>query len=93
MNESSVPPDVTGVELARSAIRTRERGVTLSAWRMVVHTAQGDGSITLVDGADGATFRRGEGLFLGWDQPRLAAAYAQLLPQGGRREPDPGQFG
>ena len=37
--------------------------------------------------------RRGEGLFLGWDQARLAATYAELLPKGGRSEPDPGQFG
>jgi hypothetical protein len=86
-------PAVTGVELARTAIRTREAAITLSAWRMTVRTAQGDGTITLVDGANSATFRRGDGLFLGWGQPRLAAAYAHLLPGGGRREPDPGQFG
>ena len=50
-------------------------------------------NFTLVDDASRAPCGRGDGLFLGWDQPRLAAAHAQLLPGGGRREPGAEQFG
>jgi hypothetical protein len=85
--------NVTDVQLARVPICSRENGIKLSGWRLAVRTPRGDGTITLVDAAGGATFRRGEGLFLGWDQARLAAAYAQLLPKGSSPEPDPGQFG
>ena len=58
--------------MERVQIRTRESNVTRSAWRMEVECDEGLGTITLVDDA----FYRGEGLFLGWPQEELAAAYA-----------------
>ena len=58
--------------MERVPIRTRESNVTRSAWRMEVECDEGAGAITLVD--DG--IYRGEGLFLGWSQEDLAAAYA-----------------
>jgi len=58
--------------MERVPIRTRESNVTRSAWRMEVQCDEGSGAITFVDDA----FYRGEGLFLGWPQDELAAAYA-----------------
>ena len=58
--------------MERVQIRTRESNVTRSAWRMEVACDEGAGAITLVDD----TIYRGEGLFLGWPQEELAAAYA-----------------
>ena len=60
--------------MERVPIRTRESNVTRSAWRMEVSCDEGAGAITLIDDA----FYRGEGLFLGWPQEELAAAYASV---------------
>ena len=64
--------------MERVPIRTRESNVTRSAWRMEVQCDEGDGAITLVDDA----IYRGDGLFLGWPQEELAAAWttAQKKP-------------
>lgn len=59
--------------LERVPIRVREGGSTISAWRMTVDTPTGMGTITLVD-----SFYRGEGVFLGWPQEKLASEYARL---------------
>jgi hypothetical protein len=56
-------------------IRTRESNVTRSAWRMEVRCDEGAGAITLIDDA----IYRGDGLFLGWPQEELAAAYQGLI--------------
>ena len=66
--------------LERYAIRTREGGVTRSAWRLEVACAEGPGAIVLVDAEDGQTHYRGEGVFLGWPRERLEAAYFALRP-------------
>lgn len=58
--------------MERVPIRTRESNVTRSAWRMEVDCDEGSGAITFVDDA----VYRGDGLFLGWSQAELAAAYA-----------------
>lgn len=60
--------------MERVPIRTRESNVTRSAWRMEVSCDEGLGAITLVDDH----VYRGEGLFLGWPQDELAAAYASV---------------
>ena len=60
----------------RIHIRTRESGVTHSAWRMEVETEDGIGTITLVD-SGASTIYRGGGAFLGWTQEQLAAAYKE----------------
>jgi hypothetical protein len=64
--------------MERVPIRTRESNVTRSAWRMEVDCDEGAGAITFVDDV----FYRGDGLFLGWPQEELAAAWtnAQKKP-------------
>jgi hypothetical protein len=64
--------------LERVPIRTRESGVTHSAWQMEVETDDGVGTITVVD-SGAATFWRGGGAFLGWPAEQLEAAYNELL--------------
>lgn len=64
----------------RVPVRTREGRITLAAWRMSVTTPDGGGTIVLVETNVGALFR-GEGVFLGWAQERLAAAYRELVPK------------
>ena len=71
-----------GVGLERFAIRTREHSVTLAAWRLHAAAEEGSGWIALVDAASGRAHYRGEGVFLGWAQDRLASAYAALVPRG-----------
>jgi len=66
----------------RVPVRTREGRITLAAWRMIVTTPGGEGAIVLVETNVGAVFR-GEGLFLGWAQDMLAAAYKSLVPKTG----------
>ncbi len=70
-----------GVALERFPIRTREGSSTRSAWRLSVEAGEGQGSITLVDAVAGTPLYRGDGVFLGWAQERMAAAYTALLPK------------
>jgi hypothetical protein len=100
MTEPETEPDplggLTGVAagaLERVAIRMRESGLTLAAWRLDVSAAEGQGTIFLVETPGGGTLFRGDGVCLGWPQQRLEAAYQRLLPGGSDAEPDPGQFG
>jgi hypothetical protein len=60
----------------RVAIRTRESGVTTSAWR--VQFAKG--AIVLVE-VGKRTFYRGEGALLGAPQEKLAELWQSTLPQ------------
>ena len=69
-----------GLSLERFPIRTRESGATLSAWRLVVICEEGQGAIVGVESAPEEQIYRGEGVFLGWSQDRLAAAYGALRP-------------
>lgn len=62
--------------LERVNIRTRENNITQSAWRATVDSAQGSGSITLLDSGH----YRGSGIFLGLSQEELMAEYARLNP-------------
>src|SRR5271154_4706684 len=79
-------PPLPGLEGAtatppeRVPVRTREGRITLAAWRMQVTAPGGSGTIVLVETNVGAVFR-GEGLFLGWAQDLLAAAYRSLVPK------------
>jgi hypothetical protein len=68
-------------ELARIPICTREVPATLSAWRLAAESEEGAGAITLVEVSPGRSVYRGEGLFLGWPQERLEAAYRALQPR------------
>jgi hypothetical protein len=73
-------PGARGVGLERIPVRTREAGVTLSAWRLRVESDRGPGEIVLVEAAGREPIYRGEGILLGWPQDRLSAAYAALRP-------------
>jgi len=72
--------DARAVALERYAIRTRENGVTRAAWRLEIQSAEGPGAIVCVDAENDRTHYRGEGVFLGWPQERLEAAYFALRP-------------
>ncbi len=76
----------------RVPVRTRSTRVTQSAWRLPIRCDQGQGAILLVEsGAE--SFRRGEGIFLGWTQEKLASLYDALLPKTSEAPPDPLQLG
>jgi hypothetical protein len=80
---SEAVPGVTNARspsLDRFPIRTREGAVTLSAWRLCVVCDEGEGAIVRVDASAEERFHRGEGVFLGWSQERLASAYNALRP-------------
>jgi hypothetical protein len=68
------------LSLDRFPIRTREGTATLSAWRLCVAGEEGEGAIVRVDASASERFHRGEGVFLGWPEDRLAAAYDLLRP-------------
>lgn len=75
---------LTGVHstpLERVPIRARGLSHSLSAWRVAVTCEQGRGVILLVEPSPQEKYFRGEGLFLGWPQQRLARVYGALLPQ------------
>ncbi|MCA1581391.1 MAG: hypothetical protein LC796_08345 [Acidobacteria bacterium] len=82
------PPDPLGgltdprfVSLERVHIRTRENLTTRSAWRLIATTAQGEGTISLIEISPTVSLFRGEGVFLGWSSDRLQSAYRTLLPR------------
>jgi len=68
-----LPPEVRSRE--RIPIRTRESGVTLSAWR----TQLASGAIVLVE-IGARSFYRGEGSLLGAPQEKLSEAWRASLP-------------
>ncbi len=65
-------------ELARVPIRLRGGTVTLSAWRLLVESDEGPGTIVLVENGENQTFLRGDGAFLGWTQEELNGAWEAL---------------
>ena len=71
-------PQVQSFE--RFLIRTRGGMNTQSAWRLSVTCGEGLGAIVFVEIGPGEAFYRGEGVFLGWTQEQMAAAYMALLP-------------
>jgi hypothetical protein len=73
--------DVRCLGLDRSPIRTRESLVTRSAWRLMATSAQGEGTISLIELSPTVSLYRGDGVFLGWPSERLQAAYRTLLPR------------
>ena len=89
MSEVLVPglTQPRAVSLERSALRIRESSSTQSGWRMTIESAEGAGSILLLEAVPGGPLYRGDGIFLGWTQERMAAAYAAL-----RSEPETESF-
>src|SRR5262245_47140456 len=72
---------------ARTPIRRRDSNVTVSAWRLEATCDQGTGSIALVDLSASESCYRGDGVFLGWPQDRLAEVYRLLTEPEGDPEP------
>ena len=82
---------LTGVvakPLERVAIRLRESGVTASTWRLEVASDQGAGGIVLVELSEQRSCFRGDGIFLGWSEARLAEAYRELTQASGAGDSD-----
>ena len=69
------------LSLERFLIRTRGGSSTQSAWRLSVACGEGQGAIVIIEVSPEETFHRGEGIFLGWPQERMEAAYRALLPE------------
>jgi hypothetical protein len=67
--------------LERFLIRLRGGSATQSAWRLSVASDEGQGAIVLVELSGDERFYRAEGVFLGWPQERMEAAYRALLPK------------
>lgn len=65
--------------LERVPVRMREDQAITSAWRVEATCDQGSGNITRVDVSPGQSYHRGEGLFLGWPQERLAELYQTVI--------------
>jgi len=72
-------PRALGLE--RFPIGLRGESAVQSAWRLSVASDEGPGAITRVEISSEEMFYRGEGVFLGWRQERMAAAYLALLPK------------
>ena len=75
------------VSLERFPVRTRDSALTCSAWRLQVETDKGSGALVLIEYSPENAFYRGEGVFLGWTQERMAAAYKTFVP-----DPEPDGF-
>jgi len=75
LNQVAVGP------LERVPVRARDSQVTVSAWRVVVDSSHGSGTITLLELSSGETHYRGDGVFLGWPQEQLASTYRALTPK------------
>jgi len=71
--------EVRATQPERVILRIRGAGVTVSGWRISVEAPRGPGSIVLAEQGT-QKYYRGEGVFLGWPQERLEAAYRALLP-------------
>ena len=72
------PGKATARSLERFPIRTRDAEATQSAWRMEIESEAGRGAIMLIDLPEGQAVYRGDGVFLGWPQDRLAAVFNRL---------------
>ena len=76
---------VSSHRVERIAVRTREAAHTFSTWVLRVETGQGPGTIARVEPSADVTHWRGDGVFLGWEAERLAAAWEALRAA----EPEP----
>jgi hypothetical protein len=80
----AVVPGLTNprtLAVERFLIRMRGGSATQSAWRLSAASEEGQGAIILVEVSPEEKFYRAEGVFLGWPQERMEAAYRALLPK------------
>jgi hypothetical protein len=84
VGDPAEPRDLEGLTqvarktLARVPARMRESVVTLAAWRIETTSAQGPGTVVLVELPSGQQAFRGEGVHLGWPQEKLASLWCAL---------------
>ena len=64
----------------RVSIRTRANDLPLHAWKVQIASEQGSGALLRLQIPRQGIHYRGDGVFLGWSQERLAAAYLTLHP-------------
>lgn len=64
----------------RVSIRTRANDLPLHAWKVQIACEQGCGALLRIQIPRQGIHYRGDGVFLGWPQERLAAAYQTLHP-------------
>ena len=64
----------------RVSIRTRANDLPLHAWRVQIASEQGWGALLRLQIPRQGIHFRGDGVFLGWSQERLAATYQTLHP-------------
>ncbi len=86
-------PEARMASLERVPVRTRQASVTLAAWRLAVESGRGPGALVLIEDPPGRAHYRGEGVFLGWAQDRMEAAWRALLPVPEEPHVDPPQLG
>ena len=67
--------------LERFLIRLREGSTTQSGWRLEATSDEGPGTIIALEISPDVVLSRGDGIFLGWTQERMGAAYQALLPK------------
>ena len=79
--------------LERVNVRSRGSQVTRSAWRLEASSPTGGGAIVLLELSAEESFYRGEGIFLGWPQQKLARAYEALAPKSAEPDPELPQLG
>jgi len=79
--------------LERVNVRSRGSLITRSAWRLEASSPAGSGAIVLLELSAEESFYRGEGIFLGWPQQKLARAYEALAPKSAEPDPELPQLG
>ena len=79
--------------LERVNVRSRGSQVTRSAWRLEASSPLGSGAIVLLELSAEESLYRGEGIFLGWPQQKLARAYEALAPRSVESDPELPQLG
>ncbi len=84
---------MVGQPLERVNVRSRASQVTRSAWRLEAKSPSGSGFIVLAELSPQESYYRGEGIFLGWSQGRLAQAYQTLSPKPPEADPPLPQLG
>ena len=74
---------IVAAPLERVPVRRRESDVTSSAWCLKVNTDQGAGTIVLIEVSSEQSCFRGDGIFLGWSEARMAEVYGDLTRTSG----------
>jgi hypothetical protein len=73
--------------LERVPVHPAHGEATPSAWRMEIKCDQGAGSIVREDSSADPSHFRGDGLFVGWCEARLAELFATLVEIRGANQP------